>query len=215
MGCLFARKGILAHDPSRKTVVETLINSGHSRLDFIMEYIHPYEVVRPKRIFPIRIKSVTHHEWTPKYPIILKRNGIQLEERMLIDSGADISVITKQTGIDLGLTVHAEDYQQSAEGVGGGTIAYLTKVIQIEIDNHTLSIPVAWLLQDDVEEMIIGREIVLICSILNLSKPTKKFSLRKGWIMLHKTLLLSKKNRKAALNDFAIPLIIMYKFDSN
>ena len=153
-------KGILAHNPSRKTVVETLINSGHSRLDFIMEYIHPYEVVRPKRIFPIRIKSVTRHEWTPKYPIILKRNGIQLEERMLIDSGADISVITKQTGIDLGLTVHAEDYQQSAEGVGGGTIAYLTKVIQIEIDDHTLNVPVAWLLQDDVEEMIIGREIV-------------------------------------------------------
>ena len=97
---------------------------------------------------------------TPKYPILLKRQDIQLEERMLIDSGADISVITKQTGIDLGLTVQAEDYQQSAEGVGGGTIVYLTKVIQIEIDSHSLNIPVAWLLQDDVEEMIIGREIV-------------------------------------------------------
>ena len=58
------------------------------------------------------------------------------------------------------MTVQAEDYQQSAEGVGGGTIIYLTKVIQIEIDNHTLSIPVAWLLEDEVEEMIIGREIV-------------------------------------------------------
>ena len=104
-------KGILAHNSSRKIVVETLLTSGYSRLDFIMEYIHPYEVVRPKRIGPIRIKSVTRHEWTPKYPIILKRNGIQLEERMLVDSGADISVITKQTGIDLGLTVHAEDYQ--------------------------------------------------------------------------------------------------------
>ena len=153
-------KGILAHNPSRKTVAETLLNAGYSRLDFIMEYIHPYEVVRPKRILPIRIKSVTRHEWTPKYPILLKRQDIQLEERMLIDSGADISVITKQTGIDLGLTVQAEDYQQSAEGVGGGTIVYLTKVIQIEIDSHSLNIPVAWLLQDDVEEMIIGREIV-------------------------------------------------------
>ena len=49
-------KGILAHNSSRKTVVETLLNSGYSRLDFIMEYIHPYEVVRPKRIGPIRIK---------------------------------------------------------------------------------------------------------------------------------------------------------------
>jgi hypothetical protein len=37
---------------------------------------------------------------------------------------------------------------------------YLTKVLQIDIDNHTLNIPVAWLLEDDVEEMIIGREIV-------------------------------------------------------
>jgi hypothetical protein len=153
-------KGIMAHNPSRKTVAETLLAAGYTRLDFIMEYIHPYEVVRPKRIRPIRIKSVKRHEWTPKYPIILKRNGIQLEERMLIDSGADISVISKQTGIDLGLTVQAEDYQQSAEGVGGGSIIYLTKVIQIEIDNHILHVPVAWLLEDDVEEMIIGREIV-------------------------------------------------------
>lgn len=153
-------KGILAHNSSRKTVGETLLAAGYSRLDFIMEYIHPYEVVRPKRLRAIRIQSVKRHEWTPKYPVILKRDGIQLEERMLIDSGADISVISKQTGIDLGLTVLMEDYQQEAEGVGGGTITYLTKVIQIEIDNHTLAVPVAWLLQEDFDEMIIGREIV-------------------------------------------------------
>ncbi len=153
-------RGIMAHNPSRKAVAEMLLATGYTRLDFIMEYIHPYEVVRPKRIRPIRIKSVKRHEWTPKYPIILRRNDIQLEERMLIDSGADISVISKQTGIDLGLTVQAEDYQQSAEGVGGGSIIYLTKVIEIEIDRHVLHIPVAWLLEDDVEEMIIGREIV-------------------------------------------------------
>lgn len=153
-------KGILAHNSSRKTVGETLLAAGYSRLDFIMEYIHPYEVVRPKRLRAIRIQSVKRHEWTPKYPVILKRDGVQLEERMLIDSGADISVISKQTGIDLGLTVLMEDYQQEAEGVGGGTITYLTKVIQIEIDNHTLAVPVAWLLQEDFDEMIIGREIV-------------------------------------------------------
>jgi Aspartyl protease len=153
-------KGILSHNSSRKTVAETLFAEGYTRQDFIMEYIHPYEVVRPKRLLPIRIKSVKRHEWTPKYPIVLKRNGVQLEERMLIDSGADISVISKQTGIDLGLSVLSEDYQQSAEGVGGGTINYLTKVISIEIDGHNLSVPVAWLLEDEFEEMIIGREIV-------------------------------------------------------
>jgi Aspartyl protease len=153
-------KGILAHNSSRKVVTETLLATGHSRLDYIMEYIHPYEVVRPKRILPIRIKAVKRHEWTPKYPIILKRNDIQLEERMLIDSGADISVISKQTGIDLGLSVLPEDYQQSAEGVGGGSINYLTKVIHIEIDNQALSVPVAWLLDEDFDEMIIGREVV-------------------------------------------------------
>ena len=172
-------KGILAHNSSRKTVAETLLEAGYSRLDFIMEYIHPYEVVRPKRLLPIRIKSVTHHEWTPKYPIILKRNDIQLEERMLVDSGADISVITKQTGIDLGLRIHAEDYQQSAEGVGGGTIKYLTKVIQIEIDNHSLDVPVAWLLDDDVEEMIIGREIVFDAFDIEFKQRDEEIIFRK------------------------------------
>ena len=43
--------GILAHNPSRKMVAETLLEAGYSRLDFIMEYIHPYEVVRPKKLF--------------------------------------------------------------------------------------------------------------------------------------------------------------------
>ncbi len=172
-------KGILAHNPSRKTVTETLLAAGYSRLDYIMEYIHPYEVIRPKRILPIRIKSVKRHEWAPKYPIILKRNDVLLEERMLIDSGADISVISKQTGLDLGLTVQIEDYQQSAEGVGGGTILYLTKVIQIEINNHTLSIPVAWLLEDDVEEMIIGREIVFDMFDIEFKQADEEIIFRK------------------------------------
>jgi Aspartyl protease len=172
-------KGILAHNPSRKTVGETLLAAGYSRLDFIMEYIHPYEVVRPKRIRPIRIKSVKRNEWTPKYPIILKRNGIQLEEQMLIDSGADISIISTQTGIDLGLTVLPEDYQQAAEGVGGGTITYLTKVIEIEIDNHTLNVPVAWLLDDDFDEMIIGREIVFDIFDIEFKQSDEEIIFRK------------------------------------
>jgi hypothetical protein len=48
-------KGILAHNPSRKTVSETLLEAGYTRLDFIMEYIHPYEVIRPKRIVLHRV----------------------------------------------------------------------------------------------------------------------------------------------------------------
>ncbi len=43
-------KGILAHNFSRKTVSDTLLAAGYSRLDFIMEYIHPYEVIRPKKL---------------------------------------------------------------------------------------------------------------------------------------------------------------------
>lgn len=177
-------KGILAHNSSRKVVTETLLAAGYSRLDYIMEYIHPYEVVRPKRILPIRIKSVKRHEWTPKYPITLKRNDVQLEERMLIDSGADISVISKQTGIDLGLSVLLEDYQQSAEGVGGGTINYLTKVIQIEIDNHPLSVPVAWLLDDDFDEMIIGREVIFDVFDIEFKQADEEiiFKLRKEYV---------------------------------
>jgi hypothetical protein len=43
-------KGIMAHNTSRKTVVESLLTAGYTRFDFIMEYIHASEVVRPKRI---------------------------------------------------------------------------------------------------------------------------------------------------------------------
>lgn len=56
------KKGILAHNNSRRVVVESLITTGYARHEFIMEYIHPYEVIGTKRILPIRIKSVKRHE---------------------------------------------------------------------------------------------------------------------------------------------------------
>jgi Aspartyl protease len=79
---------------------------------------------------------------------------------MLIDSGADISVITRSAGEELGLVFSKNDFTYEAGGVGGGIIQYILKQIEIQIDEHRLMIPVAWVLDENVNEMIIGRDKV-------------------------------------------------------
>jgi gag-polyprotein putative aspartyl protease len=172
-------EGILAHHSDRKEVVEKIISNGYRRQDFVMEYIHAEEVVMPIRIRPIRIKMVKKHDWTPKFTIGLQRGDILLEERMLIDSGADISVISKQVGIDLGLNINQDDYQFEAQGVGGGTIIYLTKVINVIINEHTTTVPVAWLLDANVEEMIIGREVIFDAFDIEFKQADEEIIFRK------------------------------------
>ncbi len=157
-------EGIIAHESNVKGLFANAIEKGYKKSDFVIEFIHPESVPnRPfnVKILPIRIKAVKKHDWTPNYSIILiGSSGEEIEASMLIDSGADISVISKQIGEELGLTFSKNDIAYEANGVGGGILQYILKQIDIIIDNQQLTIPVAWILADNLHEMIIGREKV-------------------------------------------------------
>jgi Aspartyl protease len=115
-----------------------------------------------KICLPIYFKTVDIHPWKPMFEIEIGKNKKDFIKRaMLVDSGADISVISKDFGELLGLSVSDNEKIFSANGVGGGILQYVEREIFFKINNKTITkVPVAWIQDDRYKEMIIGREVV-------------------------------------------------------
>lgn len=112
------------------------------------------------RILTFKIKSIARHDWKPFYPInFILKNGNVKEESMLIDSGADISIINYQFGEYLGFQRDEHEILGYAEGFGS-KINYLMRENEIEIDGIRFNNRFAWIQDENIDDMIIGREIV-------------------------------------------------------
>lgn len=111
---------------------------------------------------PIYFKTVDIHPWKPLLEIeISKDKKHYIKRSMLVDSGADISVIAKDFGELLGLTISENEKIYNANGVGGGILKYVEREIYFKINGTDLiKVPVAWIQDDRYKEMIIGREVV-------------------------------------------------------
>ncbi|PIR43320.1 hypothetical protein COV24_03280 [candidate division WWE3 bacterium CG10_big_fil_rev_8_21_14_0_10_32_10] len=84
--------------------------------------------------------------------IINNQNG-PYKTFMIIDSGADISIIPKTIGEDLGLKKTDLHYL----GGVGGRVGYYINYINVELAGKNFTIPVAWLTNDSVP-MLLGRK---------------------------------------------------------
>lgn len=115
-----------------------------------------------KICLPIYFKTVDIHPWKPLFDTEIGKNKTDfLKSAMLVDSGADISVISKDFGELLGLSISDNEKIYSANGVGGGVLKYVERELYFKINNKSIiKAPVAWLQDDRYKEMIIGREVV-------------------------------------------------------
>jgi hypothetical protein len=115
-----------------------------------------------KICLPIYFKTVDIHPWKPLFDIEIGKNKTDfIKQGMLVDSGADISVISKDFGESLGLTISDNEKIYSANGVGGGVLKYVERELYLKINNKSvIKAPVAWIQDDKYKEMIIGREVV-------------------------------------------------------
>ena len=111
------------------------------------------------RVLSFRIKSLKRHPWVPTYPVKFHFDEGCQKEEMLIDSGADISLINYEFGKLLGFEKSPHATILEAEGVGGN-VPYLLRNTTIEIEGFQFENIFAWLQDEQVDEMIIGREIV-------------------------------------------------------
>jgi Aspartyl protease len=78
---------------------------------------------------------------------------------MLVDSGADITVMPRWMGEDLGLQLAEDEYIERAEGING-SVGYVIRNLTFTLDGHTFKAPVGWIQTDGVEDILLGREVV-------------------------------------------------------
>ncbi len=149
---------IISHNTNLK-----LANEDAERILKHKKYVNAY--IKPEwgrqLCLPIYFRTVNVHPWKPNIEAAIGKSPTQLiTGSFLVDSGADISVISKDFGEKLGLNVSENETIFNANGVGGGILSYVERDLYIKINNTTIKIPVAWVQDDRYPEMIIGREIV-------------------------------------------------------
>ncbi len=83
----FTNKGILVHHKSGHIVLQ---EARETKVEYILKYVHPLEVSRVVRIFPIRVRTLKNNHWQPDYPVQLTTSKVTERLIMLVDSGADI-----------------------------------------------------------------------------------------------------------------------------
>ncbi len=154
----FTKDGIIAYHQKFKTMMEQI---DPKISDYVVERVFENEFIEPPKFLPVRFRTVKKHEWQPKYEVQLTfQRTIKL--KMLVDSGADFSLIPKELGSQLGYVRSPGETINQAEGVGG-SVGYLLRDISMAIDSHSITVPVAWLQTETCEEILLGREVVFDC----------------------------------------------------
>jgi hypothetical protein len=74
---------------------------------------------------------------------------------MLLDSGADISMIPYSAGEEIGLEVNMAS-RGEVQGIGEGSVPYMVGQVNLEIEKISLSVRVVWALIEEVP-FILGR----------------------------------------------------------
>ncbi|PSB41202.1 hypothetical protein C7B77_27625 [Chamaesiphon polymorphus CCALA 037] len=106
--------------------------------------------------------------WNPLYPVTLAKplgtriglNGRQQNIYMVVDSGSEVSLIDRELGYLLGMTLLPEEIPRTGEGVGG-EIQYVNRSLDLTIDGRAFKAPVAWLISDIAPApLLLGREVV-------------------------------------------------------
>ena len=148
--------GVIAHGKEVSEVVRQAENSG---LWHILKYVNPYTYAGLRRLVPIRIRPLHKEVWEPNVIVTFKAVGLAKDLEMLVDSGADISTISLKIGEELGLQRIPSEVVGEAAGVNG-TVEYLLRNVEMTVEGHTFIAPVAWLLEPQCEDLLLGREVV-------------------------------------------------------
>ena len=72
---------------------------------------------------------------------------------MYVDSGADITLLPRELGENLDLTIEDEKIQEIS-GVGGGSIPVIIKTIEMRIGDYAMDARVAWSLEENVSALL-------------------------------------------------------------
>ena len=86
----------------------------------------------------------------------LKNRDKRVRCEMLIDSGADITLIPKSVGEYLGLAIERMDVIKELRGIGESIIPYITKGVELKIGEERFNARIGWALVEGVP-LLLGR----------------------------------------------------------
>lgn len=116
----------------------------------------------------VKFYGVKKEAWEPLHPVLfvvgeaapVEYRSKQREVLMVVDSGAEVSLISKKLGEELGFSVAYGEKIEIGQGVGG-EIEYVNRMVDMSIAGHTFKAPVAWILSDVGDTpLLLGREVV-------------------------------------------------------
>ena len=147
--------GLIAHSENLREVVKL---AEASEQPFAI-YLVPRQTASIQ-ILPIRFRTVTRHDWQPNYHVNLKHRDINISTTMLVDSGAELSLISLKVGQDLGYALADAESPLLAQTIGG-RVEYVLRNVEMSIDGHGFIAPTAWLQTNTGgEQLLLGREVV-------------------------------------------------------
>ncbi|MEH2339957.1 retropepsin-like domain-containing protein [Nostoc sp.] len=147
--------GLIAHSENLREVLEL---AEVSKQIFSI-YLVPRRTASIQ-ILPIRFRTVSRHDWQQNYYVKLKHRDIEMSTTILVDSGAELSLISFKVGQDLGYTLADAESKLLAETIGG-RVEYVLRNVEMTIDEHSFIAAVAWLQTNTGgEKLLLGREVV-------------------------------------------------------
>ncbi|OKH58933.1 hypothetical protein NIES2130_11490 [Scytonema sp. HK-05] len=147
--------GLIAHSENLREVLEL----AEASEQVYVIYLVPRSTASIQ-ILPIRFRTVSRHDWQPNYHVKLKHRDINISTIMLVDSGAELSLISLKVGQDLGYALADAESTLLAETIGG-RVEYVLRNVEMTIDQHSFIATVAWLQTNTGgEQLLLGREVV-------------------------------------------------------
>lgn len=92
----------------------------------------------------------------PIAKITLINDDMEVPEYLYVDSGADISLISKSVGDLLGFKIEDDDQITEVKGIGERVVPIIIKKIKMKIGDKLLNTRIAWALIEEVP-LLLGR----------------------------------------------------------
>lgn len=116
-----------------------------------MKIVFPYEE-KESNIFPkIRRPIADVYFWS-------KLTKGWLRYKMIVDSGADYTILPYYCSVDLGINLNSDCLKKETSGVGGQeTVWFLKRKAKIKIADSQIKIPLGFINSNDIPPLL-GRE---------------------------------------------------------
>ena len=162
--------GIIEHDKSAEALINKADKLGKN---YIIRFLHPYTYSGLPRLLPVRFRALRNEIWEPMKSVKITFRGQAKVLDLLVDSGADISTVSFSIGRELGFNLFDEERPQRAAGIGG-SVDYVIRDVQMELEGHTFTAPVAWFLDENCDDLLLGREVVFDLFNIEFRQPDEE-----------------------------------------